>query len=62
MSSTLTILGCGYVGTALAKSALAKDWNVSALTRNEETGKKLEGLGVRMWLFHDWIVMNGIAI
>ena len=47
MSSTLTILGCGYVGTALAKSALAKDWNVSALTRNEETGKKLEGLGVQ---------------
>jgi nucleoside-diphosphate-sugar epimerase len=46
MSSTLTILGCGYVGSALAKVALEKKWKVSALTRNEETGKELEGMGV----------------
>lgn len=47
MPTTLTILGCGYVGTALAKSALEKKWTVSALTRNEETGKILEKLGVQ---------------
>lgn len=47
MSHTLTILGCGYIGTALANSALENEWTVSALTRNEETGKKLEDLGVQ---------------
>ena len=47
MSSTLTILGCGYIGTALAKSALEKNWTVSALTRNEETGRNLESIGVQ---------------
>ena len=33
MPTTLTILGCGYVGTALAKSALEKKWTVSALPK-----------------------------
>ena len=47
MSSTLTILGCGYIGSALAEVALEKNWTVSALTRNEETGRKLESMGVR---------------
>ena len=47
MSSTLTILGCGYIGSALAEVALEKNWTVSALTRNEETGRKLERLGVQ---------------
>lgn len=46
MSTSLTIFGCGYIGSALAKSALDKNWQVSALTRNEETGKRLEELGV----------------
>jgi nucleoside-diphosphate-sugar epimerase len=47
MSSTLTILGCGYIGSALAEVALEKNWTVSALTRNEETGKNLERMGVQ---------------
>lgn len=47
MSSTLTILGCGYIGSALAEVALEKNWTVSALTRNEETGRKLESMGVQ---------------
>lgn len=46
MSLTLTILGCGYVGSALAKSALHKGWKVSALTRNQKTGESLERMGV----------------
>lgn len=47
MPSTLTILGCGYVGSELAKSALQKGWTVSALTRNQETGENLERMGVK---------------
>ena len=47
MSSTLTILGCGYIGSALAEVALEKKWTVSALTRNEEAGRKLESMGVQ---------------
>ena len=47
MSSTLTILGCGYIGTALAAVALDKKWKVSALTRNQATGHKLENMGVQ---------------
>lgn len=31
---SLIILGCGYLGTALAKSALAAGWRVSTLTRS----------------------------
>ena len=47
MSSTLTILGCGYIGTALAAAALKKEWKVSVLTRNEATGQKLESMGIQ---------------
>ena len=48
MSKTLTILGCGYVGTALAKYAKSQGWLVSALTRNEETAEELEREGIDM--------------
>ncbi|MBT5915727.1 MAG: NAD-dependent epimerase/dehydratase family protein, partial [Opitutae bacterium] len=46
MSNTITILGCGYLGTALAEHCIGKGFTVSALTRNAETAKKLHSLGV----------------
>ena len=46
VNNTLTILGCGYLGTALADHCIRGGWNVSALTRNVETAKNLRGLGV----------------
>lgn len=47
MSYTLTILGCGYIGSALAQSALQKGWKVTALTRNRETAENLEKMGIQ---------------
>ena len=46
MSKKITILGCGYLGKALAEASLAMDWEVSAFTRNEATAKDLIGAGV----------------
>lgn len=46
VNNTLTILGCGYLGTALADHCIRGGWNVSALTRNVETAKNLRDLGV----------------
>jgi len=46
MSNTITILGCGYLGTALAEHCIGKGFTVSALTRNAETAKKLHSIGV----------------
>jgi nucleoside-diphosphate-sugar epimerase len=46
VSNTVTILGCGYLGTALADHCISEGWSVSALTRNLETAKNLRGLGV----------------
>ena len=46
VNNTLTILGCGYLGTALADHCIRGGWNVSALTRNVETAKNLRRLGV----------------
>ena len=40
-------MGCGYLGTALAKKCLSMDWQVSALTRNLDTVKKLRDMGVQ---------------
>jgi nucleoside-diphosphate-sugar epimerase len=45
-SRRLVILGAGYIGTALAKSALADGWAVSALTRNAARAAELRALGV----------------
>ena len=42
----LVVLGCGYVGTALAHAALARGWTVSALTRNAPRAAELEAAGV----------------
>lgn len=41
----MVILGCGYVGSAVAQRALDAGWRVSALTRNGETCRKLGALG-----------------
>ncbi len=46
VSKSITILGCGYVGSALAEVCLSKGWTVSALTRNPETSSKLDSLGL----------------
>ena len=48
MTPTLTILGCGYLGTALAKKAVTRKWEVSALTRNPETANNLRAIGVSL--------------
>lgn len=42
----LAILGCGYVGTAVAQQAIKRGWQVSALTRNPERVAALRTMGV----------------
>ena len=46
MSKSITILGCGYLGSALADICLEKGWQVSALTRNPNTSSQLEARGL----------------
>ncbi|MBC2593345.1 NAD-dependent epimerase/dehydratase family protein [Ruficoccus amylovorans] len=43
---TLVIFGCGYVGSEIARQALAKGWQVRALTRNPEKAQALRALGL----------------
>jgi len=43
---SLILLGCGYLGAALAKSSLAAGWRVSALTRNRDRAAELRALGL----------------
>jgi len=43
----ILILGCGYLGNQLSKLALFRGYKVDALTRNTETLKELEVLGVQ---------------
>ena len=38
----LVILGAGYVGSAVAREALARGHIVTALTRNEEMARAIE--------------------
>ncbi len=45
-SPPLVILGCGYLGTALARAVLARGGTVSALTRNVERAAELRAQGV----------------
>ena len=45
-SKTLTIFGCGYVGSALARLAINDGMCVAALTRNQDTANGLRELGV----------------
>jgi nucleoside-diphosphate-sugar epimerase len=42
----MIILGCGYIGTALAQSALAAGESVSALTRSQARAELLRALGL----------------
>jgi len=42
----LLILGCGYVGTKLAKACIAKGMHVSGTTRHKEHAQDLEKLGI----------------
>jgi nucleoside-diphosphate-sugar epimerase len=42
----LVIFGCGYVGTALARAAVAAEARVEALTRNPEKAAALRTLGL----------------
>lgn len=42
----LLILGCGYVGTQLAKACIAKGMHVSGTTRSAEHAQDLEKLGI----------------
>ena len=48
MSKTLTILGCGYLGSALASRALDNGWTVSALTRNPDYVSELKSIGLEV--------------
>ena len=43
----LAIFGCGYVGGAVARAALARGWPVTALTRNPATAAGLDKMGAR---------------
>ena len=47
MDRSMTIFGCGYLGSELAKQALAKGFQVNALTHNNETAEALRKLGVQ---------------
>jgi nucleoside-diphosphate-sugar epimerase len=44
----MLILGCGYVGSALAAEGLRRGFEVHALTRNPDTAGALAGSGVRV--------------
>lgn len=43
----LAILGCGYIGSAVAGVARTRGWRVTALTKNPGTAAELEKRGVR---------------
>lgn len=43
---TITLFGCGYVGSAVARQAIDRGLRVSALTRNQETASALRAMGV----------------
>lgn len=45
---SIVILGCGYVGAAVAEQALARGMYVTALTRNKEKAAKLQEKGVQL--------------
>jgi len=44
----MVIFGIGYLGGRMASEALARGWQVSGLTRNEETARKCEAQGVKV--------------
>ncbi|PCI42931.1 MAG: NAD(P)-dependent oxidoreductase, partial [Proteobacteria bacterium] len=46
MNKHLLILGCGYVGTKLAKACLKLGFQVSGTTRNNEHAQSLKEIGI----------------
>jgi nucleoside-diphosphate-sugar epimerase len=46
MSTTVSILGCGWLGTALGKSLLRKGWNVKGSTSSSQSYNDLEMTGI----------------
>ncbi|MCY1719811.1 sugar nucleotide-binding protein [Prolixibacteraceae bacterium Z1-6] len=46
MSTTVSILGCGWLGTALGKSLLRKGWNVKGSTSSTKSCNDLEMTGI----------------
>lgn len=46
MSKTISILGCGWLGTALGKSLLRKGWDVKGSTTSTQTYNDLEMTGI----------------
>lgn len=44
-ATSIAILGAGYVGSELARLAIARGWRVAALTRNPEKAAALRALG-----------------
>src|SRR6266542_3935752 len=48
LGQRLVIFGCGYIGIAVAREAIAAGVHVTALTRNAEKAKALSQLGVEV--------------
>ncbi len=46
MKKTISILGCGWLGTALGKSLLRKGWNVKGSTSSTQSYNNLEMTGI----------------
>jgi len=46
IAPSMLILGCGYLGSRLAKLAISTGWKVGALTRNPQTCRQLASIGV----------------
>jgi nucleoside-diphosphate-sugar epimerase len=46
MSNVISILGCGWLGTALGKSLLRKGWKVKGSSSSNSTYNKLEMTGI----------------
>lgn len=46
MKRTVSILGCGWLGTALGKSLLRKGWNVKGSTSSTQSNNSLEMTGI----------------
>lgn len=46
MSTTVSILGCGWLGTALGKSLLRRGWNIKGSTSSTQSNNNLEMTGI----------------
>ncbi|MFN5961809.1 MAG: NAD-dependent epimerase/dehydratase family protein, partial [Verrucomicrobiota bacterium] len=43
----LVIAGCGYVGSALARQAMASGWGVTGISHSEASAARLRDAGIR---------------